>query len=211
MYKRISTLVVIGFSVLFALGLGTSFFLYQKLQQRVDAATAERLLLNQTRVQVREAQVAYMMMAQQVTDLLLDPVPETAFDEKRWRKQQARENATAHIGTALSATQNMELKVTLRKLMDHNRQVTGPLGDAILWLATTNLDAAKNSYWDKYLPAQKENMALINEAIRFLSDELSASTTKPMRHPPRHNLFRALPLFYLPALGSASLCFSASQ
>ena len=46
MYKRISTLVMIGFSALLALGLGTDLFLYQKLQQRVEAATAQTLLLN---------------------------------------------------------------------------------------------------------------------------------------------------------------------
>ncbi len=119
MHKRITTLVVIGFSVLLALGLGTDLFLYQKLQQRVEDATAQTLLLNQTRVRMRDAQVGYMLMAQQVTDLLLDPAPGAAFDEKKKRKQQARENAAVHIGAAFAATQNMELKKTLRKLMDH--------------------------------------------------------------------------------------------
>lgn len=38
MNKRISTLVVIGFSLLITLGLGTGLFLYIKLQQRVDDA-----------------------------------------------------------------------------------------------------------------------------------------------------------------------------
>ncbi len=71
MFKRISTLVAIGFSVLLALGLGTSFFLHQTLQHRVDAAAAETLLLNQTRVRVREAQVDFLRIAQQVTDIWL--------------------------------------------------------------------------------------------------------------------------------------------
>ena len=201
MYKRISTLVVIGFSVLLALGLGTSFFLYQKLQQRVNDATAETLLLNQTRVRVREAQVAYMTMAQQVTDLLLDPAPGAAFDEKKKRKQQARENAAAHIGTALAATQNMELRETLRRLIEHNRQAILPLGDEILWLATTDLDAAKDIYWRKYLPAQTENMALVNEAIRLSSDELSNFNEKANEAAAQAQFFSLVTIILFACLG----------
>ena len=115
-----------------------------------------------------------MVMAQQITDLLLDPAPGAAFDEKKLRKQQAREGAALHIGAAFAATQNMELKEMLRKLIDHNRQVILPLGDEILLLATTHHNAAKNIYWRKYLPAQAENRALVNEAIRLSSDELSS-------------------------------------
>ena len=173
MYKRIFPLVAIGFSVLLALGLGTDLFLYQKLQQRVENATAQTLLLNQTRVRVRDAQVSYMLMAQQITDLLLDPASGPAFDERKRRKQQAREEAALHIGAAFAATQNMELKEMLRKLIDHNRQVILPLRDEILSLAATDLDAAKNIYWGKYLPSQAENMALVDEAIRLSSNELS--------------------------------------
>ena len=201
MYKLISTLVVIGFSVLLALGLGTSFFLYQKLQQRVNDATAETLLLNQTRVRVREAQVDYMTMAQQVTDLLLDPAPGAAFDEKKKRKQQARENAAAHIGTALAATQNMELRETLRRLIEHNRQAILPLEDEILWLATTDLDAAKNIYWRKYLPAQTENMALVNEAIRLSSDELSSFNEKANEAAAQAQFFSLVTIILFACLG----------
>ncbi|MEP6605589.1 MAG: hypothetical protein ABJA60_05680, partial [Nitrosospira sp.] len=178
MYKRISTLVVIGFSVLLALSLGTDLFLYQKLQQRMDAATAETLLLNRTRVPLRDAQIDYMMSAQQVSDLLLDPTMGAVFDEKKWRRQQTRENAAARIGRALAATQSMELKDMLGKLVEHNRQVILPLGDEIFGLAITDLDAAKNIYWRQYLPAQAENMALVNKAIRLSSDELSSFNEK---------------------------------
>jgi two-component system sensor histidine kinase/response regulator len=174
MYKRISTLVVIGFSVLLSLGLGTDIFLYQKLQQRVEDAASQTLLLNQTRVRVRDAQVGYLQMAQQVADLLLDPAPGAAFDEKKRQRQQACENAAAHIGAAFAATQNLELKKTLRELMDHHRRVILPLGDEILLLATTHNNAAKDIYWRKYLPAHAENLALIDEAIRLSSDELNS-------------------------------------
>jgi diguanylate cyclase (GGDEF)-like protein len=175
MFQRISTLVVIGFSVLLALGLGTSFFLYQTLQQRVDEAAVETLLLNQTRVRVREAQVDFLMMAQQVSDILLDPAPDAPSDGENGRMQQAHEaleDATMHTRVALAASHNAELKKTLQKLIDHARQVVLPLGDKILWLATIDLNRAKTIYGREYLPAQAENMALVNEAIRLSSEEL---------------------------------------
>lgn len=173
MYKRISMLVVIGFSILLALGLSTDLFLYQKLQQRVEDASAQTLLLNQTRVRVRDAQVAYMLMAQQFTDLLLDPASADIFGEKRWQEQEARENATEHIAAALIATQNTELKKTLRELIEHSYRVTLPLEEEIWRLATTDLNSAQKSYWYKYRPAQAENMALVDKAIHLSSDELS--------------------------------------
>jgi hypothetical protein len=60
MAKRISTLVVSGVSLLLTLGLSASFFLYHKLEQRVEDAEAVTHLLEKTRVRVREAQVAYL-------------------------------------------------------------------------------------------------------------------------------------------------------
>src|ERR1700716_4179836 len=99
MYKRISTLVVIGFSFLLALGLGTSLFLHQKLEQRVEDAAAEALLRNQTRIPMHNAQVAHMLMVQLVGEILLDPAPAGAFEEKRLRERNTREDATAHIRT----------------------------------------------------------------------------------------------------------------
>ncbi len=178
MYKRIVTLVVIGFSFLLALGLGTSLFLYQKLQQRVDAATAEALLENQTHMPMREAQVAHMLMVQLVADLLLDRATGDAFEAKRGQEQKAREDATRRIGTAFAATQNLELKKLLRKLMRHHHQVTLPLGDEVLLLAPVDAGAAEKSYWYKYLPAQEEDMALIKEALRLSAEELSSFTKK---------------------------------
>lgn len=173
MYKRISTLVVIGFSMLLALGLSTDLFLYQKLEQRVEDASAQTLLSNQTRVRVRDAQVAYMLMAQQFTDLLLDPASADIFGEKRWREQGARENAAEQIAAALTATQNTELKKTLRELIEHSHRVMSPLEDEIWRLATTDLNSAQKSYWYKYRPAQAENMALVDKAIHLSSNELS--------------------------------------
>lgn len=207
MYKRISMLVVIGFSFLLALGLGTSLFLSQKLQQRVDAAIAETLLQNQTRVSMRDAQVAYMLMVQLVGELLLDPAPGDAFEEKRWREQNARENATARIETALVATQNLELKRMLRKLMNHHHQVTLPLGDEVLWLATTDLDSAQQSYWHKYRPAQEEDMALIHEAIRLSSDELSGFSTKSNETAAQAQFVSRITIIMFACLGLGSAVF----
>ena len=86
-HKNIPALVVVGFSILLALGLGTSLFLYVKLQQRIDDAVAETLLSDQTRVRVRDAQVAYMQMSQQVADILLQSPLKAAFDEQSLHEQ----------------------------------------------------------------------------------------------------------------------------
>ncbi|MEP6607009.1 MAG: PAS domain S-box protein, partial [Nitrosospira sp.] len=101
-----------------------------------------------------------------------------ASDEKKSRRQQTRENAVAHVETALAATQNMELNDMLGKLVKHNREVILPLGDEIFLLAITDLETAKGIYWRKYLPAQAENMVLVNKAIRLSSDELISFNEK---------------------------------
>lgn len=155
------------------LGLGTNIFLDQKLQQRVDDATAEMLLLNQTRVRVREAQVAYLTVAQCVADLLLDPDPNAKRDEKWGRAQKAREYAAMNASLAVGATQNGQLQKTLRKLIDHDRHVTLPLGNEIFLLAANNPLAAQHRYCNEYVPAQALNTVLVTEAIRLSSDELS--------------------------------------
>lgn len=178
MDKRISTLVVIGFSLLITLGLGTGLFLYITLQQRVDDAATETVLLNETRVRIRDAQVVYMSSSQHVAELLLKPPLGGTFDQKGWREQNGLENASVNIGIAIAATQSTELRNTLRRVIDHHREVILPLRDEILWLVTTDLDAAKISYWQKYLPAQKENMMLINKAIHLSSSELNSFNNK---------------------------------
>jgi diguanylate cyclase (GGDEF)-like protein len=83
-----------------------------------------------------------------------------------------------HTGVALTATHNPELKKTLGDLIDHARQVVLPLGDRIIWLAPIDLNEAKTIYQRKYLPAQVENIALVNEAIRLSSEELTRFSDK---------------------------------
>ncbi|WON75131.1 EAL domain-containing protein [Nitrosospira sp. Is2] len=173
-YRRIAVLVLGGFTILLALGLSTNLFLDQKLQQRVDDATAETLLLNQTRVRVREAQVVYMIMAQGIADLLLDPAPRNKLEWKLERVQKAHEHATMSIVMALAATENIELQKTLRKLLDHDRLVIRPLEDEIIQLAATDPRSAQHRYRYTYLPALATNTALINEAIRLSSEEVSS-------------------------------------
>ncbi|MEP6605658.1 MAG: PAS domain S-box protein, partial [Nitrosospira sp.] len=172
MYKRIITLVVIGFGLLLALGLATNYFLYQKLQQRVDEAIAEKLLLNQTRVPVRIAQLAHMLMVQTVGDFLIDPSPGEAFDNRRRQEQNAQKDATAKIRNAFAATQNPELQNIGQKLIKHHGQVTVRWGNEVIRLATIDLKAAQGSYWQNFLPAQAEGMTLLDEALRISSEEL---------------------------------------
>ncbi|WON75132.1 response regulator [Nitrosospira sp. Is2] len=149
-------------------------FLYKKLQERVDAAAAGTLLLNETRVRLREAQVGYLVAAQQITDLLLSSDRGDGFNERKRQEQKARENATINVETAFAATQDAELKELLLKLINHNRHVILPLKDEVLRLAASDLHAAQNLYWFKYLPAQVEKMAFINEAISLSTSELGA-------------------------------------
>ena len=173
MYKRISTLVVIGFSLLLALGQGTSLFLHKKLQQRVEDAAAVTLLTTQTRVSLRKAEAAYMQVAQEMASLLLAPFPDRARDVQLRRKHEARDNATRYLEIALGATSNAKLKETVHRLEDYDRQVTQPLCEKIFQLATTDFAAAQALYRQSYLPAQEENMALIDKALDLSSDEIN--------------------------------------
>ncbi|MEO9061169.1 MAG: response regulator [Nitrosospira sp.] len=172
-YKRISTLVVIGFSLLLALGQGTGLFLHKKLQERVEGAAAVALLTTQTRVSLRKAEAAYMQMSQEMASLLLDPYPDRALDEKLRRKHEARDNATSYLEIAISATRNEKLKEMVRRLEDYDRQVTQPLCKKIFQLATTDFAAAQTLYRQSYLPAQEENMALVDKALLLSTDEIN--------------------------------------
>ena len=175
-HKNIPALVVVGFSILLALGLGTSLFLYVKLQQRIDDAVAETLLSDQTRVRVRDAQVAYMQMSQQVADILLQSPLKTAFDEQNLHEQM--DHAIEDIGIAFAATQNTELKMALQQLINYSREVITPVREEIVQLATTDPAAAEKRYLQKYLPAQAKNMVLLNDAIRLSSNELKSFNEK---------------------------------
>ncbi|MEO6824628.1 MAG: GGDEF domain-containing protein [Nitrosospira sp.] len=207
MDKRFSMLVVYGFSVLLILGLGMSFFLHQKLQESVDAAAAATLLLDQTRVRLRDAQVDFLIMAQQVADVLLDPTPGIAFGEKNSRRQYAFDNAVLDTSAALAATQNEELKKTLEKLIDHAREIMLPLGDKIIFLAITDLDASKAFYWRKYIPAQAANMALIDDAIRLSSNELRRFSEQANQTTAEAQFISRIVLFLFACLGFAIAIF----
>ena len=204
-YKRISTLVVIGFSLLLALGLCTSLFLHQKLQQRVEDAAAVALLTNQTRVSVRRVEMANMQVAQEIANLLLDPFPDRAHDVKWRRMNEASENAASYLAIALGATHNARLKETLRQLADYDHQVTQPLGESVFRLATTDFAAAQKSYLQSYLPAQEENMALINKALSLSSDELNDFDKKADEAAAQAQFFSliAIVLFSMLGLGIA--------
>jgi len=208
MDKRFSTLIVSGFSVLLVLGLGMSFFLHQKLQERVDAAAAETLLLDQSRVRLRDAQVDFLVMAQQVADVLIDPDPGIAFGEKNSRRQHAFDNAMLDTSAALAATQNTELKKTLEKLIEHAREIMHPLGEKIIFLAITDLDASKIFYWRSFIPAQAENMALIDDAIRLSSDELRSFSEKANQATAEAQFIARVVFFLFACLGFAIAIFA---
>lgn len=178
MNKRFALVVAFGFALLLSLGLGTNWFLLQKLQQRVDDAGAQTLLLNQTRVLIRDAQVGFMVTKMQIADLLLNPAKGDDFNERKWQEHESHEKAAVNIQMALAATKNTELKELLGGLIDHDRRVILPMKDAVLRLAVRNLDAAQKMYWHEYLPAQVESMRLINEAIGLSSEELSTFNKK---------------------------------
>lgn len=172
-YKRFTVVAASGFVLLLALGLGTNLFLHQNLQQRVDAAAAETLLLNRTRVLIREAQVAFMEAANQLTDLLLDPADKDTFNEKKRQEEKLHEHAIVNLDAAIAGTTNKELNAMLRQLVENDRQVILPIKDQVLYLATRNPRAAQKTYWQKYLPAQAKNMAIIKEAVILSSREVS--------------------------------------
>ena len=173
MNKRIPTLVSIGFGLLIVLGLGTSLFLNFTLQRRIeDSKDAEH------GATVRDLRADYMQMGEEVAGLVLDSTPGANFEERSRRKKQADANADQHVAAAIAATRSEQLKRTLRKLIAHDHKVTNPLEDEVLLLATTDVEKARELYREKYLPAERENMAVIDDALRLAFAEVNALDTK---------------------------------
>jgi PAS domain S-box-containing protein len=174
MNKRIPLLVSAGFGLLIVLGLGTSVFLNVTLERRIEKSKSVEQIIAKVRGNIRDLRVDYMTMGEEVTAFLLDPTSDTNNVEKASRKKkQADANGDEHAAVALAATQSKELKRTLWKLIARDK-ITDHLAEEIFQLAATDVEKARELYRDKYLPSERENMALINDALRLSFAEVDS-------------------------------------
>ncbi len=170
--KQISMLVYIGFCILLILGLGTSLFLNSTLQRRVEDAKSLELLSRKTRGAVYEVRLDYLIMGQEVSSMLLDSRPGSAFQEKWDRKKIADQQADTNLLAAMVATQSPQLRSMLSRIMVHDREITDVLEDQILRLAIADFSAARDSYVNDYLPAQQQNLELVSQALSLANAEV---------------------------------------
>jgi PAS domain S-box-containing protein len=164
--KRIPTLVSIGFSLLVVLGLGTSLFLKLTLQRKIEKSKAFEELVTKVRRNIRDLQVDYLQMGEEVAALLLDPTPGANFEKRSRTKDQLGANDDEHVAVALASTQSKELKATLRKLIAQDKVADASV-DEVFLLAATDVQKASEVYREKYLPARGELMASLDQALRL--------------------------------------------
>lgn len=175
MDKRVSALVLLGFSMLLLMGLGTSLFLLKTLQRRVDEGPALSAMIDQVRGSIREAKVQYLLMGHITTKLLLAPNPEGDFDEAMRLTKQADIAAGAQIAGALKSTRSADLTKILRQLQEHKLASTAALGDQILRLAPQDGSRARDLYLSRYVAAQEHNLALLQQALTLAQSEIDGA------------------------------------
>ncbi|MDQ6912159.1 MAG: PAS domain S-box protein [Verrucomicrobiota bacterium] len=178
MEKRIPSLVSLGFGVLIALGLCTSFYLHFTLQRRIENYKAVEHLIAAVRANLRDLRSDYLQTREEVAGLLIDPRAGANSDEHLRRREASEAKADEHISAALAATGSEELKKILRQLMRRDRQVAAVLEEEVLNLAGTDEEQARELYSEKYLPAERANMAMVDEALRLAVEEVNALDAK---------------------------------
>jgi PAS domain S-box-containing protein len=178
MNKRIPTLVSLGFGLLIALGLGTSLFLNFTLQQKIEESKAVKQLIATVRGNIRDLRADYMQTREEIAGFVLNPTLGADFEERSRRKKQADANADKHAAVALANTHSEELKRTLWKLIEHDHEIAEGLENQVLLLAATDREKARELYSGKYLSAQRENMAILDDALRLAYAEVDALDVK---------------------------------
>ncbi|MEO8673307.1 MAG: PAS domain S-box protein [Tahibacter sp.] len=184
MDRRISGLVLLGFTGLLLLGLGTNVFLQQTLQERIDAARSFQTVLV-GRSAIREARGDYLTIGQTTAGFLLDINAKATFDEVSRRQKQSDADADQHVERALAATKDEALKTVLRQLQEHDHAVTNPLQERILQLNVSDDEQARTLYQQQYVPAERINLDLLAHALRLANaelDELQASADAEAEH-----------------------------
>lgn len=166
MNKRIPLLVSAGFGLLIVLGLGTSVFLSVTLERRIEKSKAVEEIIAKVRGNIRDLRVDYMQMGEEVADLLLDPTPGANLEKRSLRKKQTDLNGDEHVAIVLAATRSKELKGLIGKLIAQDK-IADDFGDEVFRLAATDAQKANKIYREKYLPARRETMAIINQALRL--------------------------------------------
>jgi two-component system sensor histidine kinase/response regulator len=178
MRKRVPILVATGFALLIVLGLGVSLSLFRALHGHVQAENEIQVLGENVRASVRDLRAHYLERAQQVSTALVDPEPGTRFAEQSAKKARIDEKADRNLERALAVTRDAELRRVLRELRAHDHLVTDRLEDEVLQLCKADPAAARRLYLSEYLPAQQENMALVDRALSFSIKEMHALDQK---------------------------------
>src|SRR5262245_49114837 len=169
MRRRISSLVALGFALLLGLGVLTSLAMVAGLRETMNRAAASQTSTLEVRASVRSLRADYLTSSDAVSRRLLDPL----LGEARDTKLKADAAASEHLTSALRATRRPDLSASLEKLSTHDRDVTNRIEDTLLTLAVTDPEAARNLYFEEYLPARAENLALVEQALRLASDEVT--------------------------------------
>jgi len=198
--KRIPTLASAGFGLLIVLGLAASLFLVRELQQTVEQGRALDAGSLNLRASVRSLRADFLEMGEAVSRRLLDPAAGGLAEEKA--RIDAQE--TEHLGRALAATSGEGLRRVLLTLQAHDRDVTDPLETRVLELAGTDPAGARELYLARYLPAQRENKLLVDEALRLATAEIAGLSKQWGADTSRSQWWSRLAIVLFLGLGIAS-------
>jgi len=178
MNKRIPTLISVAFGLLIVLALGTCLFLNETLRRTVAEAKAVTEQTAKVRGSIRDLKADYLHTREEVSALVLDPVPGSEVEERLRRMKWAEASSDQLEAVALAATRSEELKATLRKLIAFDDNECDEVATKILALAGTDADAARAFYRKQYLPLEREKMKLADEALRLAFAEVAALDSK---------------------------------
>ncbi|MDQ6809610.1 MAG: PAS domain S-box protein, partial [Verrucomicrobiota bacterium] len=170
MKKRISTLVALGFALLLFLGLATGLFLLFELSNAVQEAKAIDAIALSLRASVRSLRAQYLETGRDLSTQLLNPAAIPDADERMLQSDRA---AHESLIRALAAAHSPPLREILLTLRAHDHTVSDPLVAEVSRMAKTDLPRAREIYLTQYLPAQKENIRLIDVALELASAEIA--------------------------------------
>ncbi|MGI9086445.1 MAG: PAS domain S-box protein [Chthoniobacterales bacterium] len=170
MKKRIPTLVALAFALLLLLGVATSLFLLFELSNAVKNAKAIDTGGLNLRASVRSLRAHYLEKGRDLSTQLLNP---SAISDPDEQMLQADRAADESLVRALTSAHSKPLRETLLALKAHDQTVCDPLEGEVSRAAKTDLARAKEIYLTGYLPAQKENIRLVDVALELASAEIT--------------------------------------
>ena len=171
MKKRIPALVSLGFGLLLVFGVATSVFLLLELFAAVKGAKAIDVAGLNLRASVRSLRASYLEIGQEVSTAVLEAT--AASPERNQRKLEVEASADKLLRQVIAATRSEALRRTLLALQTQDENQTDPIENEILRIAPLDPAAARQLYLTRYLPAQTENMRLVDNALTLAVAEVS--------------------------------------